>query len=489
MTPDNLAAPLRIGLLHQYRLGTSGSGIYLRRLAGDLMTRGNYVSVMSHDPQPDIRQALTETANGSGPNAAWRAHTLRGAGTPVAYPRAEEPGSSLFSDLTKRDLARYLTYHVDRVTRIVEHDRLDVLHANSEIPMSYVAAMVSRRTGIPYLTVAHGSTLEYVYRCDERYQRLCRTGLREASRIVVLNTDVHARVLAVAPEVADQLRVVPPGVDCSTFRPVNVVRETPSLAFVGRISADKGAFLLVGSLPRIVAQIPGLRLVVVGDGPDRQLLERLTAALGYHDFAEAEQILRQAAKPGDEPWVSALVSSWAAEAHRPATALNVTMTGQLAPRQVATQMAAADAVVVPSLVREAFPLVVLEALASGTPPLAVDAGGLGAVLGEITPRLGEFGSLLALPADPELLVGDLPTRVAALLGWMTQSGHRQTARAQCRSLAVESYSWSRVGARVESLYREVVVTPSSWARYDEDASDYARDGHRSDASSSSSVSR
>jgi CheY-like chemotaxis protein len=48
---DVSRAPLRIGLLHQYRLETSGSGIYLRRLAGHLLGRGHAVSLMSHDPK------------------------------------------------------------------------------------------------------------------------------------------------------------------------------------------------------------------------------------------------------------------------------------------------------------------------------------------------------------------------------------------------------------------------------------------------------
>ncbi|MBA2444003.1 MAG: glycosyltransferase [Nocardioidaceae bacterium] len=156
-------SPLRIGLLHQYRLDTSGSGIYLRHLAGHLLSRGHAVSLMSHEPTKIVLSASFGSATQSARQASCRSHTLRGAGTPVAYPRAEEPDSLLFRDLPDADLARYLSYHVDRVSQIVEREKLDVLHANSEVPMSYVAAMVSRRTGVPYVTVAHGSTLEYMF--------------------------------------------------------------------------------------------------------------------------------------------------------------------------------------------------------------------------------------------------------------------------------------------------------------------------------------
>ncbi|MBA2560855.1 MAG: glycosyltransferase family 4 protein, partial [Propionibacteriales bacterium] len=392
---------------------------------------------------------------------AYRSHALRGAGTPVAYPRADEVGSVLFRDLADVDLDRYLTYHIDRVSRTVEREALNVLHANSEVPMAYVAAMVSRRTGVPYVTVAHGSTLEYMCRVDTRYRDLCRTGLLEAASIVVLNSDVRSRVLGVAPEVVGQVRVVPPGVDCSMFRPLSRAGHSPALAYVGRISSDKGVFLLVGCFPQIAAQVPGARLVVVGDGPDRQLLERLTWALGCGDHAAAERVLRTVTQPEDEAWVAALIRSWSVSRGRSPAPLNVTFTGQLPPQHVAAQMAAADAVVIPSLVREAFPLVVLEALASGTPPVAVDGGGLGAVLAEVSPQLaGELGPLLALPADPRALVRDLPIRIAALLRWIQAPGRREAARLDCRSLAVETYSWGLVGARLESLYREATTASS-----------------------------
>ncbi len=96
--------PLRIGLLHQYRLDTSGSGIDLRQLAEYLRTRGHAVSLMSHDPEPAFSSAPLPSPSRSDAHAAIRSHPLRGAGTPVAYPRADEPGNVLFRDLPDSDL-------------------------------------------------------------------------------------------------------------------------------------------------------------------------------------------------------------------------------------------------------------------------------------------------------------------------------------------------------------------------------------------------
>jgi hypothetical protein len=88
---DVSGAPLRIGLLHQYRLETSGSGIYLRRLAGHLLGRGHAVSLMSHDPKLAVSAVSVGSAGRSGGHVACKTHSLRGAGTPVAYPGPRSP--------------------------------------------------------------------------------------------------------------------------------------------------------------------------------------------------------------------------------------------------------------------------------------------------------------------------------------------------------------------------------------------------------------
>lgn len=108
-----------------------------------------------------------------------------------------------------------------------------------------------------------------------------------------------------------------------------------SVLYVGRLSEDKGVLRLLDAWRS--ASVADLELIVVGDGPLRQNIERRRA-------------------PG------------------------VRVVGRLAPSQVAKLMLTSRALAFPSLWYEGQPMVVLEALAAGLPVLASNHGGTEATL-------------------------------------------------------------------------------------------------------------
>lgn len=130
------------------------------------------------------------------------------------------------------------------------------------------------------------------------------------------------------------------------------------LLYVGRLSREKG----VGVLLEAVAGT-GMPLRIVGEGPERAGL--------------------QARAPG-----------------------NVTFLGGLSRAEVFREMANAQALAVPSLWYEGFPMVVVEAFARGTPVIASEIGGLAEVV-----TAGKTGALVP-PGDAAALRG----RIVDLLG-------------------------------------------------------------------------
>jgi glycosyltransferase involved in cell wall biosynthesis len=61
---------------------------------------------------------------------------------------------------------------------------------------------------------------------------------------------------------------------------------TPLVAFAGRLVREKGADLLLEAFARVATQIPGAKLVIAGDGPERARLQALTADLGVTSAVE-----------------------------------------------------------------------------------------------------------------------------------------------------------------------------------------------------------
>ncbi|MDP9416344.1 MAG: glycosyltransferase family 4 protein [Actinomycetota bacterium] len=440
---------MRLGVLHPYQLRTSGSGVYVVRVMRELLARGHQLTVLSHDDHPE--QALPTPASGRPGWDRWRARSLRPAGTPSAYPRAEEGNTVLFRDLTEDELRRYLDYHVAEV--VAAAPSFDVLHVNGEVPMSWVGAQVRERTGIPYVTVAHGSTLEYVARVDDRFASLARTGLARANAVVALNAEVRQRVLAVAPDA--HVVTLPVGVDTEVFTPrARVPGRPPTVTFVGRLSIDKGVLHLLGAVPSLAELAPGVRVVIVGTGVDTELLTDVVEELQAGCVTAATRLIWSHVDPSERGWATDLIESWRRDPPPPGRDFTVEFRGHQDEHGVADALAEADVAMVPSLVHEAFPLVMLEALAAGVPPLATDAGGLSAVLDEIAPALGDVGPLLRLPAPGPDFARELPLRLARVLDHVRRPGAGEAVRRACRGLAEQRYSWQVVVSGLEDLYAQ-----------------------------------
>jgi phosphatidyl-myo-inositol dimannoside synthase len=92
---------------------------------------------------------------------------------------------------------------------------------------------------------------------------------------------------ALSPAGAARMRRLAPGVDTSVFhRGAGNVRERyglatrPVVVCVSRLVARKGQDTLIRAWPRVLREVPGAALLIVGDGPYRSGLRRLRTELG-----------------------------------------------------------------------------------------------------------------------------------------------------------------------------------------------------------------
>ena len=139
--------------------------------------------------------------------------------------------------------------------------RADVVHAHW-LP-SAVAALA---TGKPLVLQAWGSDVELA----KRLPWLFRPLLRRARVVVCASSSLAADVRTLG---AREVRVIPSGVDIPAE--VGAPDEPPHVLYVGRLSEEKG-------IRELVEAAAGLPLVVVGDGPLRDLVPQ---AVGFvpHD--------------------------------------------------------------------------------------------------------------------------------------------------------------------------------------------------------------
>lgn len=303
-----------------------------------------------------------------------------------------------------------------RLLRFVREGRFDLIHAH----LAYASLWglpAGRLTGRPVVLTLHVRPPDDPLRSRE--------GLRRRLLVAAANRWAH-RALAVSGSVRDawaavglardRISVVHNGVEVegtgagpeaaeSIRRELRLPGDAPLVVTVSVLRRGKGLDVLLESVPAVLAEHPGARFAVVGDGPDRRRLEERAAA----------------ARLGE-----AVV--WAGFR-----------------RDVPAFLAAADLLVLPSR-DDAFPTVLLEALAAGVPVVASRAGGV--------PEIVEDGrtGLLVPPGE----AGALARAVSALLA--DPAARRALGRAG-RRRAEERFSIGTWLARLEAVYGEVLGRP------------------------------
>ena len=319
-----------------------------------------------------------------------------------------------------------------RLTRLIRSRRYDLvhthlfragLHGRLAARLSGVRAVVHTEHSLnPRLLEGRERTrsVEMLYRAGERLGTL--------TLAVSAATAGHVRELGVRPE---RIRVLPCGIDATAVRFDPAARRSlrdrhgyaPDdlvVACVGRLVPAKRFHVAVEATARLAGELPGrrVRLVVIGDGPERAALQ--------------EQAL--ASLPG-----------------------RALFTGELPPSSVVGWLAAADLYASPSP-EETFGLSVLTALAAGLPVVYADC-----------PALDELRSPLRaarrVPAEPSAFH-------AALAGFATP-GRAGLPAADGRAAAQEdalaaarAYDVAGVADRLAEIYRELLRPHTYTARTD-----------------------
>jgi teichuronic acid biosynthesis glycosyltransferase TuaC len=244
---------------------------------------------------------------------------------------------------------------------------VDVILGSWAYPDGAAVIALGQMLGLPVVVKLHGSDLNVVAK-----RRLPRAQLERllprAEAVVAVSRPLASRAEALGVP-RDRLHVVTNGIDRRRFRPRDrkLARAQLELAererwvlYCGHLKRSKGIEDLMEAFAKLCRARSDVRLVVVGDGPDRRVCERAAAALGNR----------------------------------------VRLAGAQPHESIPTWIAACDVLVLPSW-HEGTPNVVLEALSCGRRVVATDVGGT--------------VDLLRSPALGELVAPHSPVELAAAL--------------------------------------------------------------------------
>jgi len=200
---------------------------------------------------------------------------------------------------------------------------------------------------------------------------------------------------------AKDITVIPNGVDIAHIDRITPSPERTDILFAGRLIKEKNVDLLIRSIGVIRENSPAIRCLIIGDGPEREELERLAEDLD-------------------------LVS-------------NIRFTGFIENyEEVLAWMKSSKVFVLPS-VREGFGIVALEANACGLPVVTVNHP-QNAVCDLVVDR--ETGFIA------ELSEGDIAAKVLLAIE------HKEQWSSNCKAIA-QAYDWEEIATRTETYYRDM----------------------------------
>ena len=247
----------------------------------------------------------------------------------------------------------------------------------------------------------------------------------------------------------------------------------PTLLFTGRIVSMKGLQAVIAAIPLILERVPDLRLIVVGHGPLREPMEAFIWALENGDRKLAENVVAWGRALEGDPEGDASSSELASVtrllerlekngglddyftiARKNVRRDRVIFTGYLTHSQLRFLFPCCDVGIFPSIVREAGPLVFLEALASGCFPLGTYMGGMAAsidAVAEVVPA----DVAAAMKLDPDDTVSDIVRHVPLAL---TIGVKHKDVLAR---LARDRYDWTSVAATLESELESLRSSPAN----------------------------
>jgi glycosyltransferase involved in cell wall biosynthesis len=230
----------------------------------------------------------------------------------------------------------------------------DLIFSYFLYPDGYAALKIGKALSVPVVAMGVGSD---VHSIGDRFSAMrTRTLLREADFLLAISDDLRKRAVAMGAR-PEKTRAVLSGCDLSVFHPMDRLEARRKLdidpafeavVYIGRMDVKKGLRELVQAAVSLRPERPNLSVYLIGEGPDRPLIESAIQANNAAGYIHA----------------------------LPGCAFD----------DVAVWMAAADLVTLPSYM-EGCPNVVLEALASGRPVVATNVGGIPEILSEECGRL------------------------------------------------------------------------------------------------------
>ena len=317
------------------------------------------------------------------------------------------------SHLAKIQVPLFFLSELFYATKLVKKEKIDIIHSHWLVPQGLVGAICRKIFGIPHITTVHGSDINTINK-SKILSLICSFIICNSDKITTNSSYTKSAICSIDSRAKNTVEVVPMGVDINYSKSEDntnlkdVFEAEYLILSVGRLIDWKGTKYLIIAMKEVIKIFPNVKLVLVGVGPEKENLEKLTEELNLKR--------------------------------------NIIFTGYIEDVDLPKYYASSDIFVLPSIdingYTEGLGVVLLEAMACGTPVIGSNVGGISDIIED-----GYNGFLVPEKSPPELA-----DKIIELL-----SNKKMAEEFSVNGLKIvrEKFSWEIVCDRFARMYEVV----------------------------------
>lgn len=180
-----------------------------------------------------------------------------------------------------------------KILRYAKKERFDILHSHGYKGNILLGFIPRSLREIPLITTVHGWTSIATRRFSRMklYEWLDVRSLRRVDRVVLVNKAMLSNPRLKAAKLNNLTVInngIPPIADTKLSndldkKVVDFCKDSFVVGAIGRLSYEKGFNFLIEAIAKLSGEIPNIKLVIIGEGGERGILEKMVSDLGLQE--------------------------------------------------------------------------------------------------------------------------------------------------------------------------------------------------------------
>lgn len=189
---------------------------------------------------------------------------------------------------------------------IMKKWKLDVIHSHTEFSVGIFARLFAKQFNIPLVHTYHTLYEDYTHYVTKGHfeksskkivEYLTKFYCDKTANELIVPTDKIYKLFKEKYEFNKNIHIIPTGIEIERFfienidkklietlrKHLNISKKDFIIIFVGRLASEKNVEFLLKAHQKIIKDYPRIKLLIIGDGPDKEKYEKLVENLNIEN--------------------------------------------------------------------------------------------------------------------------------------------------------------------------------------------------------------